>query len=60
MRVRITEVNGFLGRGVSTGLNDLNQSVVPLDSITRKEFSAIKIQESNLNDFLLNLINPFL
>jgi len=50
MRVGITGVNGFLGGEVSKGLNDLGHSVVPLDSITRKEFSAIKIQESNLND----------
>jgi nucleoside-diphosphate-sugar epimerase len=50
MKVGITGVNGFLGEEVSKGLNDLGHLVVPLDSFTRKEFSALKIQESNLSD----------
>ena len=50
MRVGITGVNGFLGGEVYKKLYDLGHLVVPLDSITRKEFLALKIQESNLTD----------
>ena len=50
MRIGITGVNGFLGGEVYKKLYDLGHLVVPLDSITRKEFLALKIQESNLTD----------
>ena len=50
MRIGITGVHGFLGEAVYKKLDELGHLVVSLDSITRKEFLALKIQESNLTD----------
>ena len=50
MRIGITGVNGFLGGAVYKSLGEIGHFVVSLDSITLKEFSAKRIEESNFTD----------
>ena len=51
MRIGITGVHGFLGEAVYKKLDELGHLVVSLDSITRKEYLAKRIEESNFTDF---------
>ena len=51
MRIGITGIGGFLGGAVYKSLDENGHSVVSLDSITRKEFSAKKVEKSNFPDF---------
>ena len=51
MRIGITGIGGFLGVAVYKSLDENGHSVVSLEPITRKEFSAKKVEKSNFPDF---------
>jgi len=49
MKIGITGTDGFLGRSVSKFLDEIGHLIVPLDSITRSEFSTDKIEKLKIH-----------